>query len=98
MFWSSTLPKKRLVVVGDFRQLPPVSRGESESVKKYMQTDIFEFLDIPDIVDSGEWEPRLHILCEQHRMNPSISALVSGPVYGGLLKDSSGVKNQKEDK
>ena len=96
MFWSSTLPKKRLVVVGDFRQLPPVSRGESESVKKYMQTDIFEFLDIPDIVDSGEWEPRLHILCEQHRMNPSISALVSGPVYGGLLKDGSGVKNRKE--
>ncbi|HOB31116.1 MAG TPA: AAA domain-containing protein [Bacillota bacterium] len=98
MLWSSTLPKKRLVIVGDFRQLPPISRCQSETGKKYMETDIFDFLDIPEIVDSGQWEPRLHILCEQHRMNPSISCLVNGPVYKGLLRDGSGAETRKEGK
>ena len=98
IFWSSTLPKKQLVIVGDFRQLPPISHCESEKGRRYMETDIFQFLDIPEIIDSGQWEPRLHILCEQHRMNPSISHLVSGPVYNGLLKDSQSVKRRKEGK
>lgn len=88
MLWSSTLPKKRLVVVGDFRQLPPVVRSSSETAKKYLSTDIFEFLSIPETVDGGQWEPRLHILCEQHRMNPAISQWVSSSVYNGLLKNS----------
>lgn len=88
VLWVASLPASQLVIVGDFRQLPPVCRSTNEKALQYMKKDIFDFLGIPGIIDAGQWEPRLRILSNQRRMVPQISRLISGPVYGGLLKDA----------
>lgn len=95
ILWSSSLAKKRIVIVGDFRQLPPVVRSSSQRAKQYLHRDIFEYLSIPQTVDSGQWDPRLHILHRQFRMDPAISRLVSASVYNGLLQDARLVKERK---
>jgi ssDNA-binding Zn-finger/Zn-ribbon topoisomerase 1 len=78
---------KRVVIVGDFHQLPPIVQSGDELAQQWLGRDIFQQAGLA----SNELEPKLRPvradLHEQHRMAPEIRRFVSEHFYGALLRD-----------
>lgn len=94
ILYASSLATRRLVVVGDFRQLPPIV--QDPFAKQSLGQDVFRFLGIV----RGKrvcYHPWLVMLNEQRRMHPEISSLISEQVYGGLLTTAQGVEELREE-
>lgn len=100
LFFVSGLATERVVVIGDFRQLPPIAQAETQAVRKWLKTDVFEANGITRTVDEGEQDSRLSQLIEQYRMHPNISQLINKFVYGGRLKniEKKGAEEKLESK
>jgi hypothetical protein len=79
---------RRLVLVGDFRQLAPIA---SSPAKSELSKDIFSYLGITDYAQRAHYHPWLVMLNEQRRMHPAISAFSSEVFYSGLLRDHDSV-------
>ena len=93
VIYAASLATDRLVVVGDFRQLPPIVADPA--AKPVLTRDIFRFLGIPH----GKkvfYHPWLVLLDEQRRMHPEIAGFVSREVYGGLLRSAPGMEEKRE--
>ena len=93
LFFVSGLSTKNMVVIGDFKQLPPISISENE----YLNTDIFVYSGIRNNVENDIDDDRLVALNEQYRMHPDISEICNNFVYRpqNELQDSEKVKNPK---
>jgi hypothetical protein len=85
--FASSLARTRLVIAGDFRQLPPVSLARTNRAKKWLKRDIFEVGNIVANVDAEKHDSRLVILRQQFRMHHRIRKLVSEVFYNGMLED-----------
>jgi DNA polymerase III delta prime subunit len=79
------LAKEKVVVGGDFRQLPPISLSNSAVAREWFARDLFEVAGIVDLVDRGEDHPSLAMLTTQFRGHEALSSLINGPFYGGKL-------------
>jgi len=75
------------VLVGDFRQLGPIAKGETDVVHRWLKRDIFAAAGIEGAVEKGMPDPRLVMLKEQRRMHPAISSVPNTYIYGGKLRD-----------
>ena len=91
VWYAAGLAQKRVVIVGDFCQLPPIinykSNGNKEDdglVKKWLETNIFQVSGIEDSISGqGASLPQnLVVLREQHRMPKEIADLVNHIMYG----------------
>lgn len=82
----SALCRKRVVIGGDFRQLPPISSVREAEESRLLGTDIFRQAGIVsrDGVVHRPWN--LVALAEQWRMCAPICELVNEPMYGGILR------------
>lgn len=91
LFFASGLASDKVVIVGDFKQLSPISM----SGNKYLTTDIFEFSGIKKNAENNISDDRLVSLKEQFRMHPSISEICNLYVYSpqNELIDSNKVKD-----
>lgn len=92
---AASLAKEKVILVGDFYQLPPIAKHdvdpedktpeevekEKELVARWLKRDIFEFVGITEDVKQGRTPDWLVQLKEQFRMHPDISALVNKLVY-----------------
>jgi hypothetical protein len=76
------------IVVGDFRQLPPICIADTEMAQKWLARDIFNQSGVQRTVDEGRADPRLTLLRRQYRMHPRISAIPNAIIYHGRLIDS----------
>jgi hypothetical protein len=86
MVWfAAGLAKDRVIVCGDFRQIPPIVQTSQQTVYDVLGHDVFAAagLDNPLIGD-----PRRVMLDTQRRMDSAICRLISEPMYGGLLKSA----------
>jgi hypothetical protein len=86
MIWfAAGLAKERIVVCGDFRQLPPIVQTRQQAVFDVLGHDVFKAagLDGPPPND-----PRMVMLDVQRRMHDDICQLISHRVYRGLLTTS----------
>jgi superfamily I DNA and/or RNA helicase len=90
LYFAACRVAKKVVVVGDFRQLAPIYRGKTELVQKWLARDIFSEAGIQQVVDDGQSDLRLTLLPRQYRMHPDISAVSNAIIYGGQLIDSVG--------
>lgn len=81
----SGLGRERLVLGGDFRQLPPVSLSTKDLVKNSYARDIFEASGMVALVESGEGRDAIAILSTQFRGTQELSSLINGRFYGGRL-------------
>ena len=90
LFYATGRASQKVIVVGDFRQLPPICVSETPLAQKWLARDIFEQAGIQRAVDEQKPEPRLTMLKRQYRMHPDISAISNNIIYGGQLLDSLG--------
>jgi hypothetical protein len=81
----SGMAREKVVVGGDFRQLPPISLSSSPAAKMWFARDIFEAAGVVDLVDRGEVSPYLATLTTQFRGHDKLAALINDRFYGGRL-------------
>lgn len=103
---------KRVVLIGDDRQLPPVWRDDDRSLAELIKTGDLRLAPetlrnckvmVDDSFFGGLWRqttdrPDLRqMLVTQYRMHPRISAAINVPFYDGLLKDGIGEEKRRLD-
>jgi len=86
VFWTSSLATDKLIITGDFRQLPPISVATTPYAQKWLKKDIFEQANIVQNYELGKSDPRLAKLAIQYRMHPQIAELINAKMYGNELK------------
>jgi len=77
LFFVCGLSVAKVVIIGDFRQLPPIAMANHELVERWLKRDIFEVFGITEKINKGEGEQRLVVLKEQRRMPEEIARLVN---------------------
>ncbi|MEH7546204.1 DEAD/DEAH box helicase [Neobacillus vireti] len=82
---------KRVIICGDFKQLPPIAASRDPFVTKWLKEDIFHRAGIVDWVKDGKLHPHLFLLKEQRRMHPDISAFTNQYIYQSLVGDHESV-------
>ena len=91
--FASSLAKKHFICMGDFRQLPPIVQGNSNSS---LNADIFQYCGITSAVDSRRNHKWLCMLDTQYRMHPRISDFASQTMYGGLLHSAKDMERNRQ--
>jgi hypothetical protein len=79
--------EQSVVLVGDFKQLPPIKHSTHELAEQWLGRDIFEAASVRDLFDHDERPGHLVALREQRRSHPAISAISNRFVYAGRLRD-----------
>ncbi len=81
---------RRVVIAGDFRQLPAVTRGsgkrdakpeEKEHSRTWMDCDAFHSAGLVDPQGTARVDPRMVSLNQQYRMRPAICQVVNTVAY-----------------
>ncbi|MEH7246270.1 AAA domain-containing protein [Neobacillus niacini] len=88
---------KRVIICGDFKQLPPIASSRDSLVNKWLKEDIFHQSGVVDWVASGKLHPHLFLLKEQRRMHPDISAFTNKYIYHSLVGDHVSVLNSRNE-
>lgn len=78
------------VVVGDFRQLPPIVISQNELAQKWLGRDVFEAAGMLSYTGNGD---HFIALRRQYRMHPDISAIPNALMYDQLLTDDPLTEN-----
>ena len=83
VWFSAGLASERVVISGDFRQIPSIVTTEQEAIFQELGLDSFTATERtkPDA-------PGLTMLTTQYRMHPEICELISGPMYEDKLRTS----------
>lgn len=95
LFFDSGLAVKKVIIIGDFRQLAPIAQAKTNLVNKWLKRDIFEQVGIIKNVDLEKQDERLACLLEQHRMRPEISKIPNRFIYKEKLRDSEKKPHEK---
>ena len=85
---AAGLADASVVVVGDFKQLPPIVLSSHPLAEKWLGRDVFEVAGIQDAVEKGYGPAHLVQLKCQHRMHAAISSICNQLVYDGTLRNS----------
>lgn len=85
----SLLASRRVVLVGDPKQLAPISR-----MSRVLPSEQGRWLGLSALhhLDLGATGPGREFLAQQYRMHPEIRRVVSAYQYGGRLEDAEGIK------
>jgi len=89
LYFAAGIANERVLIVGDFKQIPAIVQADTEQTKLWLRNNIF---DLNGIVGKGASTKSHEMLRIQYRMNPDISKIVSTHVYDGLLTDHPSVK------
>lgn len=93
----SALCRKRVVVGGDFRQLPPISMVQDGEDAYWLTTDIFQRVGLVDEEGRVQHRWNLVALAEQWRMRTPICELVNSPMYEGMLRTPEPLRGAPEE-
>ncbi len=85
LWTAALLAENNLVLVGDFRQLPPIVISTNELSTKWLGRDIFEASGIKALYENGNPPPHFVQLKEQRRMLAEI-ATVANQFYNDSLE------------
>jgi hypothetical protein len=89
LFHAAGLAKEKVIVSGDFRQLPPIVPTDEEAILAELATDVFGRAGITKAVNFGARPKRTVMLEQQSRMQDQICQMISGPMYKGRLRTIS---------
>ena len=93
---AASLAEKNAVVVGDFKQLPPIVQSKHELARKWLGRDVFEAAGLTESDGRPPFPSMLCPLFEQHRMHPDIGALPNYFVYHNQLKHRTSTRDDNE--
>ena len=80
-YYAAGRAKNQIVIVGDFKQLPAITQGETDLVKEWLCKTPFHKHQIPEALEKGDLPEYLVGLREQNRMKEEISDLISKKFY-----------------
>ena len=83
VWFSAGLASERVVISGDFRQIPSIVTTDQEAIYQELGLDSFTATE-----RTKTDAPGLAMLTTQFRMHPEICELISGPMYEGELRTS----------
>ena len=89
LYHAAGLSNSRILIVGDFKQIPAIVMADTELTKEWMKRDIFQVAGVTNLETGTNLCEMLRI---QYRMNPDISRIVSTRIYAGRLQDHESVK------
>ncbi|MFS0781606.1 DEAD/DEAH box helicase [Bacillus sp. 1P06AnD] len=78
---------KRIIICGDFKQLPPIAQSKHPDVIEWLKEDIFHKSGVADTVQQRSLHQHLLLLDEQRRMHPDISSFTNKHIYHSLVHD-----------
>lgn len=84
-YYLGGIPTERVVIAGDFRQLPPIARSEADVVTKWYARDIFFAAGVVDDVNARRSRENLAKLTSQFRSHSDLCALINERFYSGEL-------------
>jgi len=87
---AAALAESNVVLVGDFKQLPPIKHSEHELADRWLGRDVFKASGVQDAYEKGQPPAYFVQLNEQFRMNPAISAIPNALIYDSTLRDGVG--------
>jgi adenylate kinase family enzyme len=88
---------RRMIVCGDFKQLPPIASSRDPLAAKWLKEDVFHLSGVVDSLNSGSLHPHLFLLKEQRRMHPDISAFTNRCIYQSLVGDHESVRSNRQE-
>jgi len=91
---AASLADANVIVVGDYKQLPPIVLSNNDIAMEWLGRDIFEEVGLNDYSDDAE---RLITLKTQYRMHPEISVISNELIYAGRLRDGEKTLNDEAD-
>lgn len=94
---AASLAEKNLILVGDFKQLPPICISPHKIAQKWLGRDIFEVSGVQKAYEDGNSPPHFIALKEQFRMRSEI-ADIANLFYDGLLKSDRAPKSDNNTK
>jgi ssDNA-binding Zn-finger/Zn-ribbon topoisomerase 1 len=77
LWCASYLAEKNIVIVGDFKQLPPIFMAKTPMAEKWLGTDIFYQSGMQDKIKIGKAPENFIILVEQFRMEKEIADIAN---------------------
>ncbi len=87
---------KRIIICGDFKQLPPIATSRHALVDRWLKEDVFHATGVADTVHTSSMHPQLLLLNEQRRMHPSISEFTNKYIYHSLVGDYKNVEKSRK--
>lgn len=87
---------KRVIICGDFMQLPPIASSRNSLVSEWLKEDVFHKAGIVEGLNEGKLHPQLFLLKEQRRMHPDISAFTNRYIYQSLVEDHESVYKSRD--
>ncbi|MEH6945034.1 AAA domain-containing protein [Bacillus sp. JJ722] len=88
---------KRLIICGDFKQLPPIAHSKNSIVTEWLKEDIFHKAGVAETVQVDSLHPHLFLLNQQRRMHPDVSSFTNKHVYHSLVSDHPSVMSNREE-
>ncbi|WP_338447796.1 AAA domain-containing protein [Niallia oryzisoli] len=88
---------KRIIVCGDFKQLPPIASSNHELVNEWLKEDIFHKAGVTESLKYRSLHPHLFLLKEQRRMHPDISSFTNQYIYHSLVGDYKDVAEFRKE-
>ncbi|MHB8620604.1 MAG: DEAD/DEAH box helicase [Chloroflexota bacterium] len=86
VFFAASLAGRKVIALGDPKQLPPIALSSGEAAAHWLRRDVFTQAGLADD------DERAVLLREQYRMHPRIARLANTLVYGGRLEDAPDVR------
>lgn len=86
LYFAAGLSTERVIVSGDFRQLPPILPSRQQVIHDLIGKDVFEVSGI----DGKSQDPRYALLDAQYRMTDEICQLIATDMYQGRLRTAKG--------
>ena len=88
LYYVCGLAKQKVIISGDFRQLPPIVPTNQQAILETIGCDVFHAAGIPKAFGGGITPKRTVMLAEQYRMKAGICDLISKRMYEGRLLTS----------
>jgi superfamily I DNA and/or RNA helicase len=83
VLYAAALVSDKVVLAGDFNQLPPIVKSNKNHVERLLKKSMFSVLSVDDEFKEFDVRPMLQV---QYRMHPDISAVVNQLYYGGHMR------------
>ncbi len=95
VYYAAGLAQEKVIVAGDFRQLPPIVMSDDPLCQEWLKRDVFFAAGIADAVERKEYPATLVPLEEQFRMQDDICGLVNHFFYDNRLTTAPIVRTQQ---